>query len=124
MLNHQHHQVVVINQAILNRGVIMRNNKGFTLIEVIISIAIVGIISIPILGIFGTGIKNIVRAGERTEDVFVEQKIINEKMQDYDEGEETIISVRFPDGLEIDVEGKIITSLEDGELLKTFVPKK
>lgn len=40
-------------------------NKGFTLIEVIVSLAIIGIIAVGMLTIFNTGLVNIVSAGER-----------------------------------------------------------
>ena len=47
----------------------MRNKKGFTLIELIVTIALIGIISVSMLTVFNTGLVNIVRAGVRTEGV-------------------------------------------------------
>lgn len=47
--------------------VIILKNKGFTLIEIILTLAIIGIISIPIFTIFNNALTNIVRAGKRTE---------------------------------------------------------
>lgn len=47
----------------------MAIKKGFTLIEVIISIAIIGITIVSLLSTFNTGLINIVRAGVRTEAV-------------------------------------------------------
>jgi prepilin-type N-terminal cleavage/methylation domain-containing protein len=47
--------------------------KGLTLIEVIISIALMGIVLVSVLSIFDTGLFNIKRAGDRT-DVVVEVK--------------------------------------------------
>lgn len=40
--------------------------KGITLIEIIISIALVGVILVSMLSIFDTGLFNIKRAGDRT----------------------------------------------------------
>ena len=44
----------------------MKKNDGFTLIEVIISVAIIGILSMSFMSVFNTSIVNIVRAGNRT----------------------------------------------------------
>ena len=106
----------------------MKNNKGFTLIEVILAIAIIGIIAIPIFGIFGIGVKNIVSAGNRTEDVFTDQKsIINEINREYSEinnpdGEKEI-DIKFSDDLTIKIQGKVVTTEDDDIEIKTFVPK-
>jgi len=43
-----------------------RNNNGFTLVEVILSLAIIAIIAVSMLSLFGTGLLNITRAGNRT----------------------------------------------------------
>lgn len=48
----------------------MKSRNGLTLIEVIVTIAIIGIISIPLSNAFNTGLKNIVRAGDRTEAMY------------------------------------------------------
>jgi len=107
----------------------MKNNKGFTLIEVIIAIAIVGIIAIPILGIFSTGVRNIVGAGNRTEDVFIEQRTIdNEINKEYSEIDtelsgEKELDIKFSDGLTIKIQGKVVTTQDDDVEITTFVPK-
>jgi|GEM_PF-1968113 len=44
----------------------MGNKKGFTLIEVIVSLALIGIIVVAMLGSFDTSLLNITRAGSRT----------------------------------------------------------
>ena len=43
------------------------NNKGFTLIEIILAIAILGIIIVSFMSIFSSGIKNIFSAGKKDE---------------------------------------------------------
>jgi len=42
------------------------NSNGFTLIELIVSIAIIAIIAVSMLSLFSTGLLNISRAGSRT----------------------------------------------------------
>lgn len=44
----------------------MRSRKGFTLIELVVTLALIGIIAISTLTIFDTGLRNIVRSGART----------------------------------------------------------
>lgn len=44
----------------------MKKRKGLTLVELIISLAIIGMIAVSMLHIFGTGLLNIIRAGNRT----------------------------------------------------------
>lgn len=48
----------------------MKVKDGFTLIEVIVSIAIMGIVAISMLTVFNAGLVNIIRAGNRTEAVY------------------------------------------------------
>ncbi|GAB2324609.1 hypothetical protein IRB23M11_22330 [Alkalibacterium sp. m-11] len=55
----------------------MKNQDGFSLIEVIITIAIIGILGIALLEIFGTGITNVAKAGERTEDLYSIQEVMD-----------------------------------------------
>ena len=65
----------------------MKTRKGLTLIEVIITIAIIGVIGMTLSGVFNTGLSNIVKAGDRTEDMFVLQKIMDESIKKIEEGE-------------------------------------
>lgn len=47
----------------------IKNKKGFTLVEVIVAIAVLGIIAIAMLPIFSTSIKSISRSGQRTNNI-------------------------------------------------------
>lgn len=53
----------------------MDNRKGFTLIEIVLSFALIGIIAVSLLTIFNSGLLNIVRAGNRTEAVNIAEDI-------------------------------------------------
>lgn len=56
----------------------MKNRKGFTLLELIVSIALIGILTVSLLTVFNTGLLNIVRAGVRTEAVNIaEEELID-----------------------------------------------
>lgn len=44
----------------------MKIRKGMTLIEVIISMAVIGLIAMTMLSVFNTGLVNITRSGSRT----------------------------------------------------------
>ena len=58
------------------------DNKGFTLIEVIISVAILGIITLMTLSLFSTTFLNIVRFGDLTEVVVENQETIEHFLSD------------------------------------------
>ena len=60
----------------------MFNNKGMTLIEIIIAIAIIGIISIGILSGFSTGFSMIIKGRGLTEDTFSVQKEVERAIED------------------------------------------
>ncbi len=62
----------------------MKKRNGLTLIEVVVSIAIIGIISISVLNIFNTGLKNILIAGKRTDDTLNAKSIIDGIIYDQD----------------------------------------
>jgi prepilin-type N-terminal cleavage/methylation domain-containing protein len=102
-----------------------KKNSGFTLIEVILSIGIIGIIALAILNVFGFGFKNIVNAGSRTEKVLQEQKALESKIASYSSigNEEIVLEIKFIENLRINVEGKIAESSESNSILKAFVPK-
>lgn len=106
----------------------MKRKDGFTLVEIILSIAILGIIAISVLTMFGSGLKNISRSGKRTEEVFTLEREINQKIFDGGGGgsEGDTIKVEIPGFEEKEIKGKIITIPSDDQNieLKTFVPDR
>jgi len=92
----------------------VENNKGFTLIELIISIAILGLVAVTFLSIFNMGLTNIKKAGDRTSAVEVAEKHLSysPEIKDFK------ITVKLPDisnnnsRIDIEVTGKIYESKE------------
>ncbi|MTI65413.1 MAG: prepilin-type N-terminal cleavage/methylation domain-containing protein [Firmicutes bacterium] len=60
----------------------MGNNKGITLIEIIVSIAIIGIISLTFLSIFSDGFINIISSGKKSKAVAKSRLVINDMLSD------------------------------------------
>lgn len=54
------------------------NRKGLTLLEIIISLAILGIILIGFLGAFSTGLSNIIFSGQKSQEVSNLQTIVED----------------------------------------------
>jgi prepilin-type N-terminal cleavage/methylation domain-containing protein len=65
--------------------------NGFTLIEVILSLALIGLISVSVLGIFNSGLLNITRAGNRTEGTSKAQEDFVEDVVSYDNPVVTVV---------------------------------
>lgn len=81
------------------------NKKGFTLIEVIVSLAVIGIIAVAMLTIFNTGLINIVSAGERSSATNLAE--LNLYEDDSEENNDSI-SIDLPTGKkdQIPIDGK------------------
>ncbi|MTI70166.1 MAG: prepilin-type N-terminal cleavage/methylation domain-containing protein [Firmicutes bacterium] len=60
----------------------MENNKGITLIEIIVSIAIIGIISLTFLSIFSDGFINIIASGKKSKAVAKTRLVMNDMLSD------------------------------------------
>lgn len=110
----------------------MKKRKALTLLEVVISMALVGVIAVVFLTIFSTGNKNIFRSGKRTETILKIQSDIDEKINNLDDpGDKpirvTISSKNLEETIEQTIKGKMITEeLENPEFkdlkIITFVP--
>ena len=105
----------------------MKNNKGLTLIEIVITIAIISIMVITVLSMFNISITNISKSRNRTERILrikeeVDEEIIKnkEKTTNTDKVKVTI------DGIVKDreIDGKIIEIKDSDIKITTFVPNK
>jgi len=59
---------------------LFRNNTGFTLLELIISIAILGIIAIALLSAFTTGFTGILSSGKYSHGIYEGQEALEKRM--------------------------------------------
>lgn len=103
----------------------MKNHKGMTLIEIIISIAIIAIISVAFLAMFSSGFKGVVRAGNLTESgyrAFGQAELT--LMQKDNEGSPSGLLLTFTsDGSTVNAAGNV-ESLSDSDVTVTiFQPK-
>lgn len=60
----------------------MGNNKGFTLVEVLIAIAMIGMVMLSFLGMYTHGHRWVFNAGTRTEELFESQDELNKALTD------------------------------------------
>lgn len=75
----------------------IKKNSGFTLIEVILSIAIIGIIAVAFIPVFTGGFKSIVYAGKVKTKMFNSQKVIEQEIAiESKTGTSTTVDVTFP----------------------------
>lgn len=99
---------------------IMHDKKGFTLVEVILSLAILGILCIAFLPAFTSGFKGIFRAGQNNRELFVAQKEM-ENIIDVD-------SIVTNGQLDIEFSGTTTISLDGQNVsngsLRLFIPQR
>ncbi|TJX16300.1 type II secretion system protein [Tissierella creatinini] len=84
------------------------DNRGMTLIEVLLSLAIVGIIAISLLPMFSNGIKFLVNNGNQIKAMYEGQDLIEQEISKAATSEENTMSVVFP-GKTIEIKGKDYT---------------
>lgn len=102
----------------------MKKRKGLTLLEVVISMALIGMVAVVFLSIFTTGNSNIFKAGKRTTQILSAQEKIDSKIKtNSDEGIEEV-EVNIPGIATIKIKGTYVTETEDGITITTFVPNK
>jgi len=114
----------------------MRIRKGMTLIEVVLSMGIIGIIAIAVLTIFNTGLININKAGIRTQETLeikeeLDNAIINPANinSDPEENDPNVllvpdkdIQVKLPGLTEKIIHGSILSSEKNGISIQTYIP--
>lgn len=96
------------------------NHNGFTLIEIIISIALLGIVSVSILSIFSGSLSFIFDAGRRNSEQFNYQESIENAISynDLTAGTSKNISINFTGIDDFTVSGRVLTDNN----LKVFLP--
>ncbi len=98
-----------------------KNKNGFTLIEVIISIAILGIISISLLTLFTTGFKFITNSGRRSaDDSDIQTEVENALNSAPDTN--TGLVITLPDSSTINGDGEVKTETSGDVTVTFFVP--
>jgi prepilin-type N-terminal cleavage/methylation domain-containing protein len=99
----------------------MENKKGFTLIELIVPIAIFGLITVTLISVFSNSFINIVRAGKRTEVVSRAETVLHGEGSTVIEDRTVIVSLPIIDEndneiiKDIDVEVSLVegTAIDD-----------
>lgn len=115
-------------------GRVKRKNNGFTLIELIVSIGILGIIVVAFSGMFLSGFNTIAKSGNRSSGDYEAQKVMESKISNPTAGvdgnvattvDNTELNIKFG-SKEIQVPGKRVESeFNDGKstvIITTFVP--
>ncbi|MEX1377336.1 MAG: type II secretion system protein [Eubacteriales bacterium] len=82
----------------------IKNNKGFTLVEVIVSIGILSVIAMTFLNVFLTSFNNSLKAQEITNYTYATQAVI-EELRTYDYGKLLHYKMDHPDKEAFDING-------------------
>lgn len=93
-MNKFFNEMVTINMIIKNK------RKGMTLIEVILSVALLAIIAISFLPMFTAGFKFIINNGNEVQDMYLNQNSIEEKIAVGTKNGTSNLTIRF-NGTEI-----------------------
>jgi prepilin-type N-terminal cleavage/methylation domain-containing protein len=56
---------------------VLTQKNGFTLVEIVIAIAILGIILVPLIGVFTNGFTNVITMGNKTRAIAKAQAVID-----------------------------------------------
>ena len=114
----------------------LKNKKGLTLVEIILSLAIVGIIAVSIIPLFGTSIKGIARSGKRTSDIVTLQDNMVENIRKSEDGITEVATPISPVEVHIpgvttngplEVKGdllEVIDEKDESVKIQTFIPGK
>lgn len=82
--------------------------KGFTLIELIISIALLAIVAVTFSNMFLTGIKGIFNAGNKSKANYISQQALENKISGKTVSIDNVSITSSNENMEIDFDGTII----------------
>lgn len=97
---------------------IKKKSNGYTLVEVIIALAMIGILSVSFLSIFTSGFRSVIRTGQRAVAAYGSQQLLSQKVVDAegleaDEYTEDTITFTFKGGPSIDIDVLMIETEVD-----------
>lgn len=102
------------------RKLVLKNiffgSKGFTLVEVLVAMAILMLVIFAYTTLFTSSFENIFRAGERSEKLYLAQQNIEKLMAIHDDGTSQVVALDF-DGTEYQIWGR----KQEVDALTTFV---
>ncbi len=98
------------------------NRKGLTLLEVIISLAIIGILAVVYFSIFTTGFTGIVRANSKNIASFNIQKEVESELNDNTNPTGSTLIINLPDNSTETINGAIVYVEEeiDGDVVAIY----
>ena len=94
-----------------------KNNAGFTYVELLVAIFMLGIIVAAFTPLLTQSYKNIFQSGERSSSLFESKGEVEKRLAEKAVLEEGTIKAKFPDGVDVEIDGGIIEEKE----LTTFL---
>jgi prepilin-type N-terminal cleavage/methylation domain-containing protein len=94
--------------------------SGMTLVEVLVALAIAGIIAVSLFPMFSTGIRYLVNNGFMIKDLYEDQNLIEKEISLGAASEDNTMNIVFP-GKTIEIKGKDYITFGN---YKLFIPKK
>lgn len=100
-------------------------NNGFTLVELLVSMFIIGMVVAAFVPIFTISVANIYNAGNKTAEVFISQEELEKSFADNSSSvTNSTLAITFPntsnDAIEVTIPGTNIST----NSINMFIPKK
>lgn len=99
-------------------------SSGFTLVELLVALAILAIVAASFVGLYTTGVFGIARAGTRSHGINLSQEQLERSIQTGTVSTDIDLTITLPDGEEFEVSGEIKEHTNEDVTLRTFIPVK